>query len=75
MSERWTTDDVMRFRGLKTRESVRDWLSTHGIPAIGRQPGRSGLNEYDADTVRRVAAGLPGQGVGGGRPRKQTAEQ
>jgi len=70
VTERWTTDDVKAFLGLSSRESARDWLSTHDICAIGRQPGRSGLNEYDAATIRQVAAQRPGQGAGGGRPRK-----
>jgi hypothetical protein len=71
---RWTTDDVMAFLGLGSRESARDWLSTHGIQATGRQSGRSGLNEYDEDDVRAAAAKRPGQGVGGGRPRKPAGE-
>lgn len=62
VTERWTTDDVRAFLGLASRESARDWLSTHGIAAIGRQPGRAGLNEYDPDTVRTVAAERPGRG-------------
>lgn len=57
----WTTDDVATYLKL-TRASARAQLSAWGITPIARQPGRKGLNLYDANQVREHAQKRPGRG-------------
>lgn len=65
--EHWTTEDVGEFLGYpgpteKRIRSAASWLYRAGIAPVGRQPGRSGQNLYDADTVQSAKAAMPGRG-------------
>ena len=60
--EQWTTVEVATHLGVAP-ESVRNTLSRLGVKAVARQPGRSGLNLYDAAEVRAAAAARPGRGA------------
>lgn len=63
MIEQWTTTEVAEYLGATSVRSVSKTLHRMGIRPIGRQPGRSGENLYDADEVRAQKAAMPGRGA------------
>lgn len=67
-SEAWTTAAVAAFlhrvRGRETTPRYADvWLRRHGIPALGREPGRAGQNLYDGLLAEHAWRNSPGQGA------------
>lgn len=62
---RWTTDDVAAHLGYTSRysrQSAARALHRWGIHPVGRQPGRSGQNLWDAQEVRDAKVNALGQG-------------
>lgn len=61
-AEQWTTRQVAAYLGIKPDTYPR--YRKQGAPGpIGREPGRSGQNLYDADAVRVWDAHRPGRGI------------
>lgn len=63
--ELWTVSMVAKYLGYdgaSANNSARVWLSRKGLKAEGREPGRRGQSQYDADLVRQAKAGSPGKG-------------
>lgn len=63
MAERWTTKQVAAYLGIEPDTYPR-YREEQGAPGpVGREPGRSGQNVYDADEVRAWHANRPGRGA------------
>jgi hypothetical protein len=64
VTEQWTTTEVAEFLGAASVRSVSKTLHRLKILPVGREPGRSGQNLYDADEIRSkaVPGARPGQG-------------
>jgi hypothetical protein len=56
----YTSDD----RRMILRQAA-GWLHRAGIGAVGRQPGRTGMNLYPTDAVRAALDAMPGRGAPG----------
>lgn len=54
--ERWNTDQVRQALGAKTIRSASTLILRLGLKPVAREPGRSGMNLYDADAVRAAIA-------------------
>jgi hypothetical protein len=64
-----TTREVAEYLGFSNPNSVSSWASRYGVAPIYRQPGRKGVNVYARTAVMEGKKRMPGQGMGGGRPR------
>lgn len=60
--ELWTADRVAKELGLANSNNAGGQLRRWGIPAEGREPGRTGQNLYPADLVKAAHAHRPGRG-------------
>lgn len=49
----------------KILRQAAGWLTRAGIDAVGRQPGRTGMNLYPAASVRAALDAMPGRGAPG----------
>lgn len=56
------TEEVRVMLGAATIRSVSRTLHRWGIEPVSREPGRSGMNLYDAGQVRAAIAARPGRG-------------
>ena len=56
------TEEVRVMRGAATIRSVSRTLHRWGIEPVSREPGRSGMNLYDADVIRYAMDRRPGRG-------------
>lgn len=63
MTELLTTEQVRVFLGAASIRSASRTLHRLGINPVSREPGRSGMNLYDADEVRTKAAARPRAGA------------
>jgi len=61
--ELWTTEQARDYLGLKTIRSASRTLIRMGITAVSREPGRSGMNLYDAKEIRREHGKRPRAGA------------
>jgi hypothetical protein len=57
-----STEEVRVMLGAATIRSASRTLHRLGVQPVSRQPGRSGMNQYDAAEVRAAIAGRPGRG-------------
>lgn len=62
MEELWSTEECRAYFGTTSIRSANRILSRMGVDAVAREPGRSGMNLYPADEVRRRAGERPGRG-------------
>jgi hypothetical protein len=62
VSATWTIAQVADHLGITVKAADKQ-LRRWGIGAVARQPGRGGMNLYDADAVRAAHAGRPGRGA------------
>jgi hypothetical protein len=53
------TEEVRVMLGAATIRSVSRTLHRWGIEPVSREPGRSGMNLYDADVIRKSIASRP----------------
>lgn len=60
--ELWTTERVREELGAKTIRSASRTLHRLGIEPVAREPGRRGMNQYEAAAVRAAIANRPGRG-------------
>lgn len=60
--ELWTTEQVREELGAKTIRSASRTLHRLGVRAVAREPGRLGMNLYDAAAVRAAIEKRPGRG-------------
>ncbi|OQQ13010.1 hypothetical protein B0675_40035 [Streptomyces sp. M41(2017)] len=63
--ELWTVSmiaEYLGYEGASATNSARVWLSRKGIKPEGRQTGRHGQTEYDADLIRQAKEASPGKG-------------
>lgn len=60
MAELWSTERVRQELGAKTIRSAGRTIVRLGLTPVSREPGRSGMNLYDADAVRAAIAARPG---------------
>lgn len=63
--EMWTVSMIAEFLGYEGQSaanSARVWLSRKGIKPQGRQTGRHGQTEYDAELIRQAKEASPGKG-------------
>lgn len=61
--EEWTIDEVTTRIGAASTGSARKILSSLGITAIRREPGRGGKSVYNALQVLAARGARPGQGA------------
>lgn len=59
MPERWNTEECRVHLDAATIRSASRTLHRLEIKPVAREPGRSGMNLYDADEVRTKAAARP----------------
>lgn len=59
----WTTEQCRVYLGLKTIRSTSTTLGRMGAEAVSREPGRSGMDLYDAGEIRRLHASRPRAGA------------
>jgi hypothetical protein len=71
-SERWTTAEAAEFCGV-TPGRFRSLAADNSVYPVAREPGLAGQNLWDAAEVRAMQESRPGQGKGGGRPRREEA--
>ena len=60
--EKWTTEQVREYLGAASIRSASRTLHRLGIKPVSREPGRKGMNEYDAAEVQQKAGQRPGRG-------------
>ncbi|WNI19233.1 hypothetical protein [Actinacidiphila sp. ITFR-21] len=58
----WPVSHITGLLGLSSADATGGQLRRWGIPAEGRQPGRTGENLYPADLVEAARATRPGRG-------------
>lgn len=56
------TEEVREMLGAATIRSVSRTLHRLGVEPVSREPGRSGMNLYDAGEIRAAIAARPGRG-------------
>lgn len=59
MPELWSTEQIRVYLGAKTIRSASRTLHRLGITPVSREPGRSGMNLYDAALVVEEIAKHP----------------
>lgn len=52
VAEQWNTERVREELGAKTIRSASVLIRRLGLKAVAREPGRTGMDLYDADDVR-----------------------
>lgn len=57
-----STEEVRVLLGAATIRSASRTLHRLGVHPVSREPGRSGMNLYDAGEVQRALASRPGRG-------------
>jgi hypothetical protein len=62
VAEKWNTERVRVELGLTSIRSASRALHRLGIRPVSREPGRLGMNEYDAAEVTAAIAARPGRG-------------
>ena len=60
--ERLNTEEVRKMLDAATIRSASRTLHRMGIEPVSREPGRSGMNLYDAVEIREAIAARPGRG-------------
>ncbi len=60
--EQWTIAEVAAYLGV-SQKSADKQLRRWQIAAVARQPGRGGMNLYDAEAVQTAKRRRPGQGA------------
>lgn len=62
--ELWDREQIRDFLELSSINSVYPWISRHGVQpvAFGEPEGGRVKYLYDAETIRDIAAALPGKG-------------
>lgn len=68
-----TTAEVAEYLGFSNPNTVSTWAKRHGVRALYKQPGKRGVNVYARQAIKEGIKRMPGQGVGGGRPRRSVA--
>lgn len=63
--ELWTTDRVRQELRASSIRSAATLILRLGLKPVSREPGRSGMNLYDAAEVRAAIANRPGRAVTG----------
>lgn len=58
--ELWNTERVRQELGLASIRSAGRIIVRLGLKPVSREPGRSGMNEYDAEAVRAAIASRRG---------------
>lgn len=61
MAELWSTERVRQELGAKTIRSAGRIIVRLGLVPVAREPGRSGMNLYDAAAVRAAIEARPGR--------------
>lgn len=56
MPELWNTERVREELGASSIRSAATIILRLGLTPVSREPGRSGMNQYDADAVRAAIA-------------------
>lgn len=56
MPELWNTERIRQELGAKTIRSAGRIILRLGLTPVAREPGRSGMNLYEADAVRAALA-------------------
>lgn len=67
MTELWNTERVRQELGASSIRSAGRIIVRLGLVPVSREPGRSGMNLYDAEAVVAAIAARPGR-----RPAEQT---
>jgi hypothetical protein len=57
-----STEEVRVMLGAATIRSASRTLHRLGVQPVSREPGRSGMNLYEAEAIRRAIAGRPRAG-------------
>lgn len=60
MAELWNTERIRQELGASSIRSAGRIILRLGLVPVSREPGRSGMNLYDADAVRAAIAARPG---------------
>ncbi|MFE2823506.1 hypothetical protein [Streptomyces sp. NPDC059271] len=71
--EMWTVSmiaDFLGYEGASATNSARVWLSRKGLKPQGRQTGRRGQTEYDAELIRQAKEASPGKGRHGAQRKR-----
>jgi Domain of unknown function (DUF1883) len=61
-AEMWNTERARAELGASSIRSASRIILRLGVSAVAREPGRSGMNLYDAEQIRRAIASRPGRG-------------
>jgi hypothetical protein len=62
VAELWNTERVREELGASSIRSASRIILRLGVEPVSREPGRSGMNLYEADQIRSAIAGRPGRG-------------
>lgn len=65
-----TTREVAEYLGFSNPNSVSTWAHRYGVSPLYKQAGRKGVNVYARAAVVEGKNRMPGQGVGGGKPKR-----
>jgi predicted DNA-binding ArsR family transcriptional regulator len=65
-----TTREVAEYLGFTNPNSVSTWAMRYGVSPLYKQAGRKGVNIYARAAVIEGKRRMPGQGIGGGKPKK-----
>jgi hypothetical protein len=60
--DKLNTETVRVMLDLGSLQSAARALHRMGIRPVAREPGRSGMNLYDAEEIRKAIANRPGRG-------------
>jgi len=59
-AEMWSTERIRQELGASSIRSAMRIILRMGLTPVSREPGRSGMNLYEADAVRAAIAARPG---------------
>jgi hypothetical protein len=65
VSELWNTERIRQELGASSIRSAMRIILRLGLVPVSREPGRSGMNLYDADAVRTAIAARSSRGAAG----------